>query len=248
MKRRFLQQHMEGSWMQHQLMICDAFKEIKRENEILKTENKLLKEDNEEMKRAQQTADYWINGYKLMAEGVRKTNWREYLNSLAVVSTNIPETVCPVIIKWTEYAELKSKAKEGGHSFYYTRSFYTHLGGYKMRLQVYPNGMDSGKNTHMSVYCQLMPGKNNDQLTWPFKGTVVVSLLNQIEDKEHINKEVWSSHHVVPDEVAKKPVCTRNNEGWGYAQFLQFSVIEDFAGDKQYLMNDTLIFKICVNV
>ena len=237
MIRCLLQQHMETSWLQHQLMMCDAFKRIKKENQM-------LKKDNEELRKAQKSADHWINGYKLMAEGVMKTHWREYLFSLAVVSTNIPESVCPVILKWPGYEAITRTAKEGKHEFYYMRPFYTHLGGYRMQLRVYPNGKDNGKDTHMSVYCHVMPGKNDDSLKWPFKGTIDVSILNQVEDREHFDKVLWSSHHVVPDAVAKKPVDVRNEKGWGYSQFVRLSEIEDFSATKQYLMNDALFFRI----
>ena len=257
MKRCHLQQHMEASWLQHQLMMCDAFKQIKKENEMLKKDNKelreaqktvdhafkqikkeneMLKKDNEELRAAQKTADHWINGYKLMAEGVMKTHWREYLFSLAVVSTNIPEPVCPVILKWPGYEAIKRNTKV---EFYYMRPFYTYLGGYRMQLRVYPNEMDC-----MSLYCYLMPGKNDDSLKWPFKGTISVSILNQVEDSEHFNIELWSSHHVVPDAVAKKPVGIRNEKGWGYSQFIWLSEIEDFTATKQYLLNDALFFRI----
>ena len=237
MKRCHLQQHMEASWLQHQLVMCDAFKQMKKENDM-------LKKDNEELREAQKTADHWINGYKLMAEGVMKTHWREYLFSLAVVSTNIPEPICPVILKWPGYAAIKGKAKEGKDVFYYLRPFYTYLGGYRMQLRVYPNGIDNGKDTHLSLYCHLMPGKNDDSLKWPFKGTISVSILNQIEDSEHFNIELWSSHHVVPDAVAKKPVGIRNEKGWGYSQFVGLSEMEDFTATKQYLMNDALFIRI----
>ena len=234
MKRCLLIQHMEKSWMQHQLFICDSFKQIKKENE--------------EMKRAQKTVDYWINGYKMMAEGVMKTNWREYLYSLAVVSTNIPEPICPVILKWTGYEATKCKAKEGKCLFYHMRSFYTHSGGYRMLLQVYPNGTGTGENTHISLYCYLVPGKNDDYLTWPFIGSVVVTLLNQLDDSEHFSKELWSPSHAVPNEVAKKPGGIKNMQGWGFAQFMLISGVEEFTTTKQYLMNDTLVFKISVSV
>ena len=207
----------------------------------------MLKKDNEELRKAQKSADHWINGYKLMAEGVMKTHLREYRFSLAVVSTNIPEPVCPVILKWPGYEAIKriaKDAKEGKRDFYYMRPFYTHLGGYRMQLRVYPNGIDKGKNTHMSVYCHLVPGKNDDSLKWPLKGTVSVSILNQVEDSEHFVKKLWSSHDVVPDAVAKKPVDVRNEKGWGYPQFVRLSEIEDFSATKQYLMNDALFFGI----
>jgi len=234
MKRCLLQEHMEKSIIQHQSMICD---EMKKENER-------LKKDNEELRKAQKTSEYWINGYRLMAEGVMKTHWREYLISLAVVSTNIPEPVCPVILKWPGYGANKQRAKEGKDTFYYMRPFYTCVGGYKMQLRVYPNGKDNGKNTHLSVYCHLVPGRNDDYLNWPFKGTIRLSILNQIEDGEHFDRELWSFHHVVPDKIAKKPFAVRNEDGWGYAQFVQIGEIEKFSATKQYLMSDTLFFRI----
>ena len=237
MKRCDLQQHMESSWLQHQLMMCNEFKQLKKQNEM-------LKKDNEELRTAQKTADYWINGYKLMAKGVMKTHWREYLCSLAVVSTNIPEPVCPVIFKWTNYEALKRKAKDEKSTFCYTRPFYTHSAGYRMQLRVYPNGLDDGKYTHLSIYCHLVPGRNDDSLKWPFKGTIAVSILNQIKDGEHFSKELWSSHHVMPDGVTKKPAGIRNEKGWGYSQFGQLVDIECHTADKQYLMNDTLFLKI----
>ena len=253
MKRCLLRKHMEKSWMQHQLMICDAFKQLKKENEILKKEtdirkkeNEILKRENEEMKKTQKTVDYWINGYKMMAEEVMKTNWREYLCSLAVVSTNIPEPICPVILKWTGYEALKSKTKEG--EYCYMRPFYTHSGGYKMQLRIYPNGLAGEGSTHISLYCHLVSGKNDDNLTWPFKGSVVVTLLNQLNDSEHFNKELWSTSHIVPNEAAKKPDGVRNDLGWGSSQFISTSEAEDSTGTKQYLANDTLVFKIYVSV
>ena len=236
-KRCHLRQHMEASWLQHQLMMCDAFKQLKKENEM-------LKKDNEELRKAHKTADHWINGYKLMAQGVMKTHWREYLFSLAVVSTNIPEPVCPVILKWSGYEAIMRNAKEGRNEFYYMRPFYTYVGGYRMQLRVHPNGTNNGKNTHMSVHCHLMPGRNDDSLIWPFKGTICVSILNQVEDTEHIFKEVWSYHHDIPDTVTKKPAGIRNEKGWGYAQFARLSEIEDFTATRQYLMNDALFFRI----
>ncbi len=51
-----------------------------------------------------------------------------------------------------------------------------------MRLRVDANGDGNGKGTHVSVYICLMRGDNDDNLKWPFKGTIEVSLLNQLED------------------------------------------------------------------
>ena len=65
--------------------------------------------------------------------------------------------------------------------------YYTHIGGYKFCLEVYPNGDGSGKGTHLSVYARLMEGEHDDELEWPFEGWMTFKLLNQ--------KKFYGHHH-----------------------------------------------------
>lgn len=245
MKRSLLQQHIEDNVLCHQLMMCDAFKEMKKENEALKRD----REELQEMKSAQTTADYWVNGCKIMAESVKQTHWREYLTSLAVLSTNIPEPVSPVIFKWSNYERMLKKAKEKGDTspFYYFRPFYSHSGGCKMQLRIYPNGADHGKDTHISLYCHLMKGNNDNDLKWPFEGTVEVKMLNQVEDDKHYAQEIWELHSLPYDVIRQPdPYQIRNESGWGQAQFVSLSEVVSFSPHKQYLLNDTLYFQVTV--
>ena len=133
---------------------------------------------------------------------------------MAVTSTSIPEPVCPVIIECNGYSERKSNKKEG-NPCYYSRPLYTHLGGYKMRLNIYLNGTGSGKGTHLSVFGTLIRGENDDHLNWPFKGTIDVTLLNQLEDKGHHCNVIWDVHDSVPDEAKSKP-STADRKSWGH--------------------------------
>ena len=243
MKRSELQQHIEANVLQHQLVMCDTFKEIKKENEMLKRDHEELKA----LKSAQDTADYWIDGCKKMAEGVRETHWREYLTSLAVFSTNIPEPICPIIFKWSNYERMLNKSKDKG-KFYYFRPFYTHAGGYKMQLRIYPSGIDHGKDTHISLYCHIMKGENDDTLKWPFEGIIEVMMLNQVEDDKHFVQEIWELQSL-PYDVIRQPDSfqIRNESGWGKAQFVALSEVTSFSPHKQYLMNDCLYFKVIAN-
>ena len=88
--------------------------------------------------------------------------------------------IVPVTIKMAGFDELK---KEG--TTWYSRPFYTGMGGYKMCLRVDANGDGDGKGTHVSVYTCLMRGEFDSHLKWPFRGTVTIQLVNQLEDKEH---------------------------------------------------------------
>ena len=56
--------------------------------------------------------------------------------------------------------------------------FYTFPRGYKLSVTVYPHGMSKGKGTHLSLYVALLRGEYDDELEWPFKGTVNIQLYN----------------------------------------------------------------------
>jgi hypothetical protein len=43
---------------------------------------------------------------------------------------------------------------------WFSPHFYTHPNGYKMSLNVYPNGGGSGKKTHLSMYLYLSARRN----------------------------------------------------------------------------------------
>ncbi len=60
--------------------------------------------------------------------------------------------------------------------------------GYKMVIRIDPNGCGMYEGTHVSVWVYLMRGDYDDQLEFPFKGTVTFELLNQLEDNNHHSK------------------------------------------------------------
>ena len=254
-KRQCLQQHIETNVIQHQLMINDAFKNVKKKNEALNDDIKLLKQKNEELqknnaslKNAQCRIDHSINGFVLkMDEGVATPQWREYFSSLAMVSTNAPNPVSPVIIKWPDYTEIKQVVRNSGtfgRKFYFTRPFYTHCNGYKMQLRVYPYG----KNECLSIYLYLIKGENDDHLTWPYEGNITITLLNQLNDSEHRTK-VLRLNSMEHADVVKQPGSDEiRNKGRGYPEFISLSEVESSTAHKQYLMNDTLYFKISATI
>ena len=91
---------------------------------------------------------------------------------------DVSQSLCEFIL--TEF----SKRKQSNNQFY-SPPFLTHDNGYKMCLRVHANGYRSGKSTHISVYVQLMAGKNDDKLQWPFDGDIVFELLNWRADRNH---------------------------------------------------------------
>ena len=122
--------------------------------------------------------------------------------------------------------------------------FYSHFDGYKLCLIAYVNGSSDGEGTHVSCYVKLMPGEYDDTLEWPFQGEVTVELLNQLEDKNHY-KRVIRFNDETPDDCKN----TVDTKGWGQPKFIPHTNLGlNSSTNTQYLMNDTLYFRVTVNV
>ena len=108
-----------------------------------------------------------------------------------------------------------------------------------MAVMVYANGYGDGKGTHVSVFARTLEGKYDAELKWPFVGKVVITLLNQLEDK---------NHHTYTTSFTAADKRTRT-DAWGKPQFIPHSALaHDPVKNTQYLKDDTLHFKVEVQV
>ena len=151
------------------------------------------------------------------------------------------EPVPPWVIKMGEFQKKKEENEE-----WFSDPVYSHFGGYKMCLKVYANGDALMKGTHVSVYVYLMQGYNDDNLKWPLKGTIKVSLLNQLEDGQHHTKEPWSLTDNVPEGTKRRVTDgERTVHGWGYTGFVRQQDLMYRRGRIcQYLKDDALFFRV----
>ena len=69
--------------------------------------------------------------------------------------------------------------------------FYTHPNGYKIYLEVTPNGFGSGEGTHLSICARLMQGEFDDLLKLSFRGDVTIELVNQ--ETTHFDEQTRAS-------------------------------------------------------
>ena len=145
----------------------------------------------------------------------------------------------PWVVKLEGFEEKKRYEEE-----WHSDPVYSHFGGYKMCLRVYPNGYDEGKGTRVSVYVLLMKGDNDDNLKFPFKGRIVVSLLNQLEDKNHLTRKPWNLDNIA-EEYSGRVTTGERGGGWGYRKFIPHNDL-NYSSYKncQYLKNDCLFFRI----
>ena len=128
---------------------------------------------------------------------------------------------------------------------WYSPPFYSHPGGYNMCLNVFANGNDEGKGTHVSVYLFMMRGENDDNLVWPFQGEVTLTLLNQLEDKNHREDMLLDEYMYI------SRIVTDGERGTGYGipQFVSHEELGHRADTNcQYLKDDSLYFRVSVKV
>jgi len=94
------------------------------------------------------------------------------------------------------------------------------------------------------VFVYLMRGKNDNNLSWPFRGEVTVTLLNQLEDKNHITARMRYSEDM-DDESNRRVVDRDRSEGYGLNRFIAHDRLGYSATkNRQLLKDDCLYFRI----
>ena len=145
----------------------------------------------------------------------------------------------PVTIKMAGFDELKKKG-----TTWYSRPFYTGMGGYKMCLNVYANGYGAGKGTHVSVCTCLMRGELDSHLKWPFQGTITIQLVNQLENNNHRTYPIPYTDES-SDATSGQVIDGERSHGRDCLVFLPHSKLGlSVANNRQYLKDDCLIFRI----
>ncbi len=148
---------------------------------------------------------------------------------------------------WVFKHEGFQEKLDNNTQYWFTGPVYSHFGGYKMCLNVVANGYADGEDTHVSVYIYLMRGDNDDNLKWPFQGTIKVSLLNQLEDGQHLTEELWSRETITSDHAGERVIGRDiSSTGWGMgSQLISHDDLSYRDNDsQQFLKDDTLFFRV----
>ena len=159
------------------------------------------------------------------------------------ISKNAPK---PIFIHPPDIIMEAFEKYKKSNSQWFSPAFNTHVGGYKMCLSVTANGWGSGDGTHVSLTVPMMKGEFDSHLQWPFKGEITVELVNQKEGGENVIRK--------PLELADYDKCYKNfqrvtegeraSKGWGFSTFIAHTDLYKPEEDKEYLLNDTLIFRV----
>ena len=71
-----------------------------------------------------------------------------------------------------------------------SQPMYTHPGGYRFELKLWPKGADLSKGSHVSVRIYSLKSDHDDSLKFPVKFTITVQLLNQNRDQDHHTRDI----------------------------------------------------------
>ena len=89
-----------------------------------------------------------------------------------------------------------------------------------------------------------MRGKNDDNLSWPFRGEVTITLLNQLADENHLTYQVTYPEDM-DDESNRRVVDSDKGLGYGGECFIDHDELgHNVANNCQYLKDDCLYFRI----
>ena len=152
----------------------------------------------------------------------------------------IEPQVCVAPIEFT-LSDFERQKKQNG--VWYSPAFYTHPRGYRMCLEVYPNGYGVGLGTHVSIFTCIMRGPFDGDLKWPFRGDVTIHIVNQAGENAIYEKMIRYTDQVSDKSCRMTDRVT--SDGHGYSQFFPHSSLGyDAARNTQYLLQDSLRIRI----
>ena len=193
-------------------------------------EKKLLSQQ-EEFRRKLQEKDDQYQYLSLRVAEERPGDTSEILKRVHTLETLV--AVPPYYFTLTNFALHKR-----GTTQWMCPPFYTHLGGYKMAIEISANGEGYGKGSHVSVCVRIMRGEYDYILKWPLRASVTMQLISQRDNLRHHEMTtpfyLWAK---VTDGVV--------GAGWGWDKFISHSDLElhDSRGT-EYLKNDRLNFRV----
>ena len=97
----------------------------------------------------------------------------------------------------------------------------------------------------MIISASIVKGKQDNYLSWPFAGTIIVTLLNQAEDRNHYNKEIWSATNGPGLRYAGRvaPADPRN-PSWCRQGFIISLTQLEGSTESYFLVNDCLYLEV----
>lgn len=136
-------------------------------------------------------------------------------------------------------AKAQEKPSMDSSPFYTDRA---ESSGYKLKVRIFPNGEETGENTHLSVFIVVTKGEYDGMLPWPFKRKVRFTLIDQQGDLvERQNITRYFTPRKYPECFAR-PKSEDSNQGFGFVQFVSHEALHS----RRYIVDDTLFLQVDV--
>lgn len=119
------------------------------------------------------------------------------------------------IENWIE--KLEMARNEAGSNQLLSRPYYIGHPGYKVCLEAFPDGKQTGKG-HLSVYLKLMKGQYDEGLPWPFRLMFTLSVVDQQMGGRDVSRTI--DPPIESDSEPFERPRAEKNHGRGWAQFI----------------------------
>ena len=221
-------EHMEQNTQKHLALVAAATLRISQ------TCEQKLQEKDAQVKKAlkEQQEEFEKKFTEFQLQHDQQIKRLEEQQHSAINNLRMTVGVLPYVLTFRKYERGRVKTQ-----FINIPSIYTHPGGYKLRLSLYPNGFADGTDTHVSIKVFSLKGDIDDKLKFPARFTITLELLNQHRDQDHYRTDIEC-------EVTRKILDTFYAAGHSW----KLISIADLEWNKekqtQYLMYDCFKFRV----
>ena len=245
-RRCDLVQHLSVNGVHHSAlsskMIYESLQKMMEEKErrLQEKESQIAKKESELKEVIQQLEkkdrQLQTKNKQLQEKDKKLDELSKKLEHLECIVSNIHDRICinvvPLYVTMTEFKHKKDNKVQ-----WFSPPYYTHVNGYKMCFEV-------RNETSIDIYSHMMKGPYDDSLQWPFKGKVIVRVLNHCGNHHHYD---YVFDYNYGDRGKRVTNGERGDLLGGYTAHLLFDQLGYNAGIKcQYLKDDCFNFIVMI--
>lgn len=164
---------------------------------------------------------------------------RRRVSMLEETAKELEAQQCHGIFVWRlkGFSVLLRNQEAGQPVVEHSPGFYTGHPGYKLCLRLHLQAPNAPRcSNFISLFVHTMQGNFDGLLTWPFQGTIRLSILDQGPEGQH-HIEVMETKPEL--QAFQKPTIHRNPKGFGYVTFLHLHQLSQRA----FVKDDTLLIR-----
>ena len=204
----------------------EELREAKEENKFLRRANENLKRVCDVLKAEQKQIGANVDDIQTRKIATLEKKYTSLRTTTMKQWKELQTHTTPLPVPPFYFTVSNFKHYQNNELIFYSEPFYSHPGGYKMRVTIFPNGFDGTRGAYLGLFFAIYRGEFDDQLRWPFNGSITVQAYNR-------TTEQWSNEHTI---VMNKEECSKRVErcvdvlaqgAWGRHQFLSLSDLDD---------------------